>query len=82
MSFPSEFTEDFFDESSKRWKENKVYIGTGTYKYKKNAFPKEDLPKQPKPALKIKLPPVVEKEPPILRRSPRLRQSKFMKREE
>ena len=27
-----------FDEASKAWKKNKIDIGNGCYKYKKNAF--------------------------------------------
>lgn len=77
MSYPEEFTNDFFKESSKRWKANKISIGCGTYEYKKNAFPKDDCPPAPKPKLKIKLPKVEEKEPPIIRRSPRLRAAKL-----
>lgn len=26
-----------FDESSKLWKSNKIYLGNGTYRYKKNS---------------------------------------------
>jgi len=33
-----EFTPHFFDEASKAWRENKVRIGEGHYRYKKNAF--------------------------------------------
>jgi len=46
-----EFTPQFFDEASKAWKANKVRIGEGHYRYKKNAFPSEkpSLPKKPEP---------------------------------
>jgi hypothetical protein len=45
----SEFSQKFFEESSKAWKGNKVRIGEGMYRYKKNAFPKgEDMPEAPK----------------------------------
>lgn len=78
MSYPQEFTKSFFNESAKRWKQNKNYIGDGTYEYKKDAFLSEsDFPPAPKPKLKIKIPPVEEKEPPIIRRSARLRAAKF-----
>jgi hypothetical protein len=33
-----EFTPHFFDEASKAWRENKVRIGEGHYRYKNNAF--------------------------------------------
>jgi hypothetical protein len=37
----SEFTQEFFESSSQAWKANKVRYGQASYKYKKNAFPKE-----------------------------------------
>lgn len=36
-----EFTPQFFDDASKAWKANKVRIGEGHYRYKKNAFASE-----------------------------------------
>jgi hypothetical protein len=43
----TEFTQQFFEESSKAWKTNKVKYGQSMYRYKKNAFvPAGDLPKQ------------------------------------
>lgn len=41
MAGISEFTQDFFEESSRMWKANKVRYGQASYKYKKNAFAKE-----------------------------------------
>lgn len=38
MAGISEFTHEFFEESSHMWKANKVRYGLGMYKYKKNAF--------------------------------------------
>lgn len=79
----SEFTQSFFDASSKAWKKNKVKYGQAMYTYKKNAFPSEtDLPvvKQSKAsALKIeqelhKRKSLVEEAPLPVRKSPRLRQ--------
>jgi hypothetical protein len=37
----SEFTQEFFEASSKAWKANKVRVGQAMYKYKKAAFPVE-----------------------------------------
>jgi hypothetical protein len=37
----SEFTHEFFEESSKAWKANKVRYGQAMYKYKKTVFRKE-----------------------------------------
>ena len=34
-----EFTPEFFDEASRAWRANKIRIGEGHYKYKRNAFP-------------------------------------------
>lgn len=45
----SEFTQKFFEESSKAWKDNKVKYGQSMYRYKKNAFPADSsvgLPKE------------------------------------
>lgn len=43
----SEFTQTFFEDSSKAWKANKVKYGQSMYRYKKNAFvPATDIPKQ------------------------------------
>ena len=36
-----EFTPQFFDDASKAWKANKVRIGEGHYRYRKNAFASE-----------------------------------------
>ena len=41
MTSLSEFTQSFFDASSKAWKKNKVRYGQAMYKYKKNAFPED-----------------------------------------
>lgn len=38
----SEFTQSFFDASSKAWKRNKVQYGQAMYKYKTNAFPVDE----------------------------------------
>jgi hypothetical protein len=35
----SEFSQEFFDASSKAWKANKVRYGQAMYKYKTTAFP-------------------------------------------
>lgn len=40
-----EFTPQFFKEASEAWKQNKVSLGNGTYKYKKFAWSlREDAP--------------------------------------
>lgn len=39
MAGISEFTHEFFEESSRSWKANKVRCGVGMYKYKKATFP-------------------------------------------
>lgn len=79
----SEFTQSFFDASSKAWKKNKVKYGQAMYTYKKHAFPLDsDLPslKQSKASiLKIeqelhKRQSMVEEAPLPVRKSPRLRQ--------
>jgi hypothetical protein len=62
-----EFTPQFFDEASKAWKANKVRVGEGHYRYKKNAFVKEKPVLLEKPSLQKKLEP---------RRSPRFTASK------
>lgn len=66
MSGIDEFTSEFFDASSKAWRANKVPIGEGSFRYKRNAFP----PEKPAQTMAKK----VEKEPmkPRLRRSARL----------
>lgn len=80
----SEFTQSFFDASSKAWKKNKVKYGQAMYTYKKNAFPTDtDLPvvKQSKASrLKIdqelhKRQTLLEEAPLPVRKSPRLRQA-------
>jgi len=40
MNLPgnTEFTREFFEESSKAWRANKICLPDATYKYKKNAF--------------------------------------------
>ena len=79
----SEFTQSFFDASSKAWKKNKVKYGQAMYTYKKNAFPSDsDLPlcKQSKSSiLKLdqelhKRQSLVEEAPFPVRKSPRLKQ--------
>ncbi len=45
MNTPSEFTQSFFDASSKAWKKNKVKYGQAMYAYKKDAF--QDDPDMP-----------------------------------
>ena len=79
----SEFTQEFFEDASKAWKANKVRYGQASYKYKKNAFPKEKeestfkqtqvSKKQTEKELKKRQ---AEDEPAPLRerRSPRLRE--------
>lgn len=45
MLEPSEFSQEFFDESSRMWMANKVRIGQAMYKYKTGAFPRDkELP--------------------------------------
>ncbi len=39
MAGISEFTQEFFEESSRMWKANKVRYGQAMYKYKTKAFP-------------------------------------------
>ncbi len=48
MSGILEFTQSFFEASSKAWKKNKVKYDQACYKYKKNAFPRDtDMPVAP-----------------------------------
>lgn len=79
----SEFTQSFFDASSKAWKKNKVRYGQAMYAYKKDAFKgMEDLPTETvsKSALLknsreiSKRQQLVEEAPLPTRRSPRLRE--------
>jgi hypothetical protein len=78
----SEFTQSFFDASSKAWKKNKVRYGQAMYKYKTNAFPideGEPLQKQTQTSKKRtekeleKRQAIDEPAPLRERRSPRLR---------
>lgn len=78
----SEFTHEFFEASSQAWKANKVRYGQASYKYKKNAFPKETAEPEYKQSQASKrktekelLKRQAEDEPAPLRvrRSPRLR---------
>lgn len=78
----SEFTQSFFDASSKAWKKNKVRYGQAMYTYKKNAFPKGEALEEPtytrfqKKQLEKELQrrqAIDEYAPPRVRRSPRLR---------
>ena len=64
-----EFTPQFFDDASKAWKANKVRIGEGHYRYKKNAFASE------KP-VKVKAQVQVQVQVQGPRRSPRFISSK------
>jgi hypothetical protein len=80
----SEFTQSFFDASSKAWKKNKVKYGQAMYTYKKNAFPEDsDMPPPPVQSkasqLKsqreiIKRQNLKEEAPFPVRKSPRLRE--------
>ncbi len=79
----SEFTQSFFDASSKAWKKNKVRYGQAMYAYKKDAFKgMEELPdeKASKAALLKnsreiqKRQRLVEEAPLPTRRSPRLKE--------
>ena len=79
----SEFTQSFFDASSKAWKKNKVRYGQAMYKYKKNAFPFEEeppMPKQTAASMKITERELAKRQktdefaPPRVRRSPRIRE--------
>ncbi len=82
MSGISEFTQSFFNASSKAWKKNKVRYGQAMYTYKKNAFPNQQEFEEPTCTASQKK--LLEKEltkrqsidefaPPRVRRSPRLR---------
>lgn len=79
----SEFTQEFFEESSRLWKANKVRIGEGMYRYKKNAFPKcneqEQMVKQTKRIEKEldRRHTIDEYAPPRVKRSSRLRQKEI-----
>lgn len=82
MSGISEFTQSFFDASSKAWKKNKVRYGQAMYKYKTNAFPldKEEPSRKQTQASKrqtekelAKRQAIDEPAPLRVRRSPRLR---------
>ncbi len=75
----SEFTPSFFDASSEAWKKNKIPFGEGSYKYKKNAFPPDHSEPQPPRKTKTTALPYVEKEPPMLRRSKRIRNLRHAK---
>lgn len=88
MAGISEFTQSFFEESSKAWKANKVRYGQASYKYKKNAFPK--TPEEPiyKQSMKSKIQmekellkrqSLVEEAPLPTRRSPRLHEKHIKK---
>lgn len=80
----SEFTQSFFDASSKAWKKNKVKYGQAMYTYKKNAFLNEDdLPPPPKQSKasqlqterEIRKRQSLKEEAPLpVRKSPRLRE--------
>lgn len=83
MSGISEFTQEFFNASSKAWKKNKVRYDQACYTYKKGAFKsQEELPSETpsKSALlknqreinrRLQL---VEEAPLPVRKSPRLRE--------
>ncbi len=83
----SEFTSEFFDASSKAWKANKVRYGQAAYRYKKNAFPKDNT--EPPPPIQssaskkrtekelAKRQELDEEAPPRVRRSPRLREEEL-----
>ena len=60
-----EFTPQFFDDASKAWRANKVRVGEGHYRYKRNAFAPEK-PVQIKGQVQVQGP----------RRSPRFISSK------
>jgi hypothetical protein len=83
MSGISEFTQSFFDASSKAWKKNKVRYGQAMYAYRKNAFKgMEELPHdkisktaQLKNQREIQKRQGLQEEAPLPpRRSPRLRE--------
>ena len=78
----SDFTHEFFEESSKAWKANKIRLAEATYKYKTKAFPPEPslpLPFQQTQASKktsakeLKQRQSIDEPAPLrVRRSPRL----------
>lgn len=85
MSGISEFTQSFFDASSKAWKKNKVRYDQACYTYKENAFKsvaQEELPKETaskaallKNSREIQRRLKLQEEAPLpTRRSPRLRE--------
>lgn len=74
----SEFTPSFFDASSEAWKINKIPDGAGSYIYIKNAFLKDDMPKPPRKIKTLKNT-YHEKEPPVVRRSKRIRDLRHTK---
>ena len=39
-----EFTPAFFDAASAAWRRNKIRVGEGSFRYKKNAFPDTEKP--------------------------------------
>ena len=63
-----EFTPEFFDNSSKAWRANKIRIAEGCFKYRKNAF---TVKKEVKTKKKAKAKPEIK-----LRRSPRFTTTK------
>ncbi len=83
MAGISEFTQAFFEESSKAWKANKVRYGQAMYKYKKNAFPldkdepicKQTLKSKKQTEKELQKRQSLNEEAPLpTRRSPRLKQ--------
>ncbi len=83
MAGISEFTHEFFEESSRMWKANKVRYGQAMYKYRAKAFPldkDEPLRKQSQASRKrteaelMKRQAIDEPAPFRTRRSERLRQ--------
>lgn len=80
MAGISEFTQAFFEESSKAWKANKVRYGQAMYRYKKQPKDLEEPPyKQSKASQKQteqelqKRQSIDEYAPPRVRRSQRIR---------
>lgn len=79
----SEFSQEFFEESSHVWKKNKVRIGEAMYRYKKNAFPKDAVMPEAAKLTRVqqkqlekelaKRQSIDEYAPPRVRRSERLR---------
>jgi hypothetical protein len=83
MSGISEFTQSFFDASSKAWKKNKVRYGQAMYAYKKDTWKgMEDIPEETaskavllKNSREIQKRLKLQEEAPLpTRRSPRLRE--------